>query len=349
MISPDRSEAEGSSGTCVLRPCRIYNLWPEHKVFKSRDMNIPYLGNDTPHISLYIQTFANRPDFSVPAQSLPDELGYSHMRLTDDIGFWLGNVVVGESEEGGSTVKSGSPVGRVEGIARYQGEVDVGIMFPYGQTSTELPVSIVAHMLDIAIPFLATSLGEYFVPITAIQIAEWRGSDRKLSSPQTIRLEGKTRITVSMTQLEETFDRYCALVANSSIEELRGLAVASRRMSSAMLEEDIIDKYCDFWECCEFLSPAGKKVNGVKLPKAKDAAITELLCNYAHPSKLSRQRLRKKIHDGYVIRNDLIHNAVENPEKVDQNMKLIGEIASQLFRYRVGIPFEATPELASLL
>jgi hypothetical protein len=234
-------------------------------------------------------------------------------------------------------------------IARYQGEVDVGIMLPYGQTPAPSTVTISASILDIAIPFLATSLGEHFLPITEMQIDEWRGSDRTLKLPLTIRLEARPRSTVSMAQLGLAFDRFCALVANISIEELQGLAVASRRMNNAMLEEDVIDKYCDFWECCEFLAPAGKTVLGVRLPRAKDAAITELLCNYVHPSKRTRHLVRDKIHEGYMIRNDLVHNAVENPERVDQSMKLISEMAFQLFRYRVGIPFEATPELASLL
>jgi hypothetical protein len=158
-------------------------------------------------------------------------------------------------------------------------------MLPDGKTPTQFTVTIVASMLDIAIPFLATALGEYFIPITTMQIDEWDGSDRRLFHPARFSLEAKHRIRVSMTQLGEAFDRFCALVANVSIEELQGIAVASRRMNSALLEEDIIDKYCEFWECCEFLAPPQKTVSGVKLPKAKDAAIAALLCSYILPAK----------------------------------------------------------------
>jgi hypothetical protein len=335
--------------TCVRRPCRVYNLWPEDTVLKSRDLNVPYLDKDIGHISLYIQTFANRPDFSVPAQSLPDNLGFSHVRLSKDVGFWFGNVVVGDTEDG-STVRIGSPISNPTPIARYQGEVDIGIMLPAGKALTQFTVTIAEHMLEIAIPFLATSLGEHFIPITTTQIDEWHGSDRSVRSPHTFRLEAKTRITVSITQqLREAFDSFCALVANFPIEELRGIAAASRRMNSALLEEDIIDKYCDFWECCEFLAPPRKTVGGMKLPAAKDAAITALLCSFIQPSKRRRDVIREKIHACYVIRNDLVHNAIENPEMVEQNMKIIAEIALQLFRCRVGLPFESTPELTSVL
>jgi hypothetical protein len=346
MILPDQSRVEGNNGTCIRRPCRVYNLWPEHKVLKSRDLSVSFKDNDTRQISLYVQTFANRPVFSVAAQSLPPSLGYSHIRLGKDIGFWLGNAVVGDSDDG-STVRDASPVGDIRLIERYQGEVDVGIMFSKSGTPDQTTVTIAAQMLDIAIPFLATSLGEYFVPITETQIDEWKGSKRTLISPQTIRLEPKARAIVSMSQLAEPFDRFCSLVANTPIEELQEIAVASRRLNSAITEDDIIDKYCDFWECCEFLSLSGRNIIGVKLPKAKDAAIATLLCNYTQPRK--QQWIRNKIHEIYLIRNDLVHNAIENPERVDQSMKLIGEIALQLFRYRVGIPFKGTQELGPLL
>jgi hypothetical protein len=131
------------------------------------------------------------------------------------------------------------------------------------------------------------------------------------------------------------------------IEERRGLAVASRRLNSAISEDDIIDKYCDFWECCEFLAPAGKKVNELRLRKAKDVAIFQLLCNYAKLRR--RQNVMDTVHDIYTVRNDLVHNAIENPERVDKNMRILQEIAFQLFRCRVGMPFESTPELVPFL
>jgi hypothetical protein len=114
-----------------------------------------------------------------------------------------------------------------------------------------------------------------------------------------------------------------------------------------MYEEDIIDKYCDFWECCEFLAPSGKKVNGIKLKGHKDGAITQLFCSYALPR--NRQAIAKKIQEIYVVRNDLVHNAIENLGRVDSDVKVLREVAVQLFRCRVGIPFEITPELKPFL
>jgi hypothetical protein len=128
---------------------------------------------------------------------------------------------------------------------------------------------------------------------------------------------------------------------------LRSLAVTSRRLNSATLEYDIIEKYCDFWECCEFLAPSGKKVNGLKLHKAKDAAISQLLRNYVKPGK--PLVLGERIREIYRVRNDLVHNAIERPDVVDNNMRLLREIAFHLFRSRVGFPFEITPEMSPLL
>jgi hypothetical protein len=336
------------SGTCVRRPCRVYNLWPQSLVLKSENISFPHAGFDDNQFSLYIQTFLNRPTFSQPAQPLSAELGCSHIRLEKDVGFWTGNVVVGNSEDG-SAVTANSSIGNIQQIPRYHGEVDVGIMLSNGQRPGPSTIAIASDVLDVAIPFLATSLGDLFVPLSGVQINEWHGTDQKLHSPQMIRLEAKKRSAVSLQHLAEPFDRFRMLVANMSVEDLRGLAVASRRLSSGFIEDDIIDRYCDFWECCEFLAMPGKIVNGVKLPKAKHAAISKLLCSYVRPGTSGQLILDKKIHESYVVRNDLVHNAVENLQVVDENVRVVHEVALQLFRYRVGMPFEATRELTRLL
>src|SRR5438552_1661232 len=101
--------------------------------------------------SVYVQTFSNRPNFSDPARSLPEK---SHVRLAKERGFWRGNVVVGETDDG-STVRNGSPIGNFQTISRQEGEVDLGIMFAYGQTPSPLMVALASDLLDLTIPFLA--------------------------------------------------------------------------------------------------------------------------------------------------------------------------------------------------
>jgi inhibitor of KinA sporulation pathway (predicted exonuclease) len=88
-------------------------------------------------------------------------------------------------------------------------------------------------------------------------------------------------------------------------------------------------------------------VNEIRLPKAKDAAIIQLLRSYVKPRK--PQLIAERVRDIYGIRNDLVHNAIENPDVVDKHIRLLREIAFHLFRSRVGIPFEITPELVPLL
>jgi hypothetical protein len=143
----------------------------------------------------------NRISFSKPAQSLSDDLGYSHVRLGKDIGFWLGNVVVGERGEGSSSIRHGSSVGNVDTISRYQGEIDIGIMLGDAREDTTQLVNFSRELIDIAIPFFLTVLNDYLVPITVTQVDEWSGTDRKLISPLTIRPEGKYRDRVSVDML----------------------------------------------------------------------------------------------------------------------------------------------------
>ena len=337
IARPDVAEENG--GTCVRRPCRVYHLWPELKTFKSRGLKLSSLSHDNREVSLYIQTFLNRPTFSEPASSLSADLGFSHLYLQKDVGFWRGNVVVGDREA--------FPVSHVEPIPRHQGEIDVGIMLGYAQEDAASATDISTDILDIAIPLLATLLDEYFTPLTRIQVDVWRGTERKFISPQRLDVERKDRDMVSVELLAQAFDAFGSLIEAISIEDLRGLAVASRRLNSAILEDEIIDKYCDFWECCEFLAPARGQINKIRLPKAKDAAISKLLCSYANVRK--PERITRKVHELYDVRNDLVHNAVETPERVIENMRLLSRIAVQLFRCRVGMPFESSPELAPLL
>jgi hypothetical protein len=170
-----------------------------------------------------IQTFLNRPIFSKPAHSLSDDLGSSHIRLGKDIDFWVGNVVVGDRGESSSSIRHGSSIGNVEQIPRYQGEIDIGIMLGnVREDGTEL-VNIARELIYIAIPFLATVLNEYLVPITVTQVDEWSGTDRKLILPVAIRLEGKDRDKVSVDLLTKAFDGFCSLIGAMRIEDLRGL------------------------------------------------------------------------------------------------------------------------------
>jgi hypothetical protein len=321
--------------TCVRRPCRVYNLWPENKIFRSRSFKPSF---DDREISLYIRTFLNRANFSEPALSLNGKVGCSHIRLGKDIGFWLGNIVVGDPGEG-----SPIPIGRGELIPRFQGEIDIGLMFSKGQEYMAKLENVLYDVIDISVPFLAATLKDYSVFNASTQMDEFTGDGLNTSSPQTLAVLHQERSRISEESLTEVLDRLCLLVETMSIETLRGLAVACRRLNSAALETDIIDKYCDFWECCEFLAPSGRRVNEEKLPRAKDAAITHLLCNYVQPSKHSRLIIRNKIHNIYIVRNDLVHNAMEDPDVVKENLALLDEIASHLFRYRVGVPFEPTP------
>ena len=215
---PDRAaEAEErKGGTCVRRPCRVYHLWPELKVLKSRGLNLPSLSDDNREVSLYIQTFMNRPNFSEPAQPLSADVGYSHIHLQKDVGFWLGNVVVGTHGEA-------SPISRIDVLPRHQGEIDIGIMLGYVQEDTAALATNFNNILDIAIPILTTTLNDYLVPITPIQVDVWRGTDRKFISPQTFDFERKERGIVSVDLLAEAFDGFCSSSRPCALKSCGGL------------------------------------------------------------------------------------------------------------------------------
>jgi hypothetical protein len=97
----------------------------------------------------------------------------------------------------------------------------------------------------------------------------------------------------------------------------------------------IIDEYCDYWECCEFLAPAGKTIKGLKLNGHKNTAIAQMICAYTKAP--NKQSVYNEIKDLYDIRNDIVHNAVEDAYTVSQKIKMLRERALQLFRFRMDI------------
>jgi hypothetical protein len=318
----------------IRKPCRVYDLWPENGTFTQPGFVISYSDSTSREVSFAVRTWRNRPTFSEPASPLSttDRVG-SHIRLGREVGFWVGDVVVLDKHR---------TIGRVDVIPRHQGEIDIGLLVEDHEGRKNL-ISFSKDLIDVAITFLSTALKDHIFPIAEIQMDEFNGEPKLLHNP-TIRVDNQARLTISIEQVMDALGRYRDLVRSLSSEDLRTLAVASRRLNSATVEDDIIDRFCHYWECCEFLAPVGKTINGVRLSGSKDQAIAKLLGAYTKP----HPAIRRKLKELYTIRNDLVHNAIENPHLVEKEVFVLRDLALHLYRFRVGIPSESTPELAPI-
>jgi hypothetical protein len=126
-------------------------------------------------------------------------------------------------------------------------------------------------------------------------------------------------------------------------ETWRRFDVASRRYLAAMAEQDVIDRFCDFWEACEFLT------KDIKVKKASDpkGRIAHALAQHMGVSKAAIER--QYIGPFWKIRKDLVHEAVEDEPKVGEAAFLLEHFVAELLRYKVGLGFRGREELAKVI
>lgn len=118
---------------------------------------------------------------------------------------------------------------------------------------------------------------------------------------------------------------------------------ALRRYCDGLAEPDPIDKLCDFWEACEFL------VVGVKAKGGLVSKIATALSQHSGENKQLLER-RLRIQDVYRSRKDVVHNAVSEPAKFQDNLAVLECITTELVRKSVGLSYDPdTSGIARLL
>ena len=116
-------------------------------------------------------------------------------------------------------------------------------------------------------------------------------------------------------------------------DEAAYLDVACRRFITAIQEADPIDKFCDFWEVCEFLSKNLHR-KGLSTPVAR---VAKVLSDHTKKRKADLDKLI--VQPLYSIRIDIVHNTIEKPEKIDGKLLLLEEVARELIKSKLGLPY----------
>jgi len=203
-------------------------------------------------------------------------------------------------------------------------------------------------VLEVGVSFLSIRLAEFLVAVDDRQtLFGMDDGGYQMEQPQTINLMVSPRKQITIDDLVNALTEYRAYLATASMEDLQRLSIAARRLNSAAMESDAVDIYCDLWECCEFLGQPGARVRGIRLKGHKDGAISQALI--AHTQSSKPQVVRIKINELYKIRNDIVHNAAENPAIILQNIDILREVAQHLFRFWVRLPYEETREIKALV
>ncbi|MCU7843305.1 MAG: hypothetical protein KZQ93_05645 [Candidatus Thiodiazotropha sp. (ex Monitilora ramsayi)] len=217
-----------------------------------------------------------------------------------------------------------------------KGEIDIMIFVGCDE---ELPrkelIEFAKPALHSLISQINITLDEYLVPTTPLSLRKLSNEGSSFINTTTISV--RSRPSISSQNIEDILYSFVAQRQNNNTESTRQLDLAMNRYLSAMTEEDPVDKYCDLWESCEF-STLGIKAKGNVVSRIS-TCLASHISNTKQKVGKSRMENRLEIRSIYQTRKDIVHNAIENPAEIDRKIELLSEIACELIKYRLGIPW----------
>lgn len=127
----------------------------------------------------------------------------------------------------------------------------------------------------------------------------------RIRSAQRPNLSGRD----ASSALEKAFRGYDKL----GLFDSKHLQIATKRFLQARSEHDPVDRYCDFWEACEFAT--GGMIGHV------DARIASMLFNIFN---INKNIIRSKIvRPLYQIRKDLVHHGLDHLDDFAESLSLL--------------------------
>jgi hypothetical protein len=321
----------------VLR-CRAYFDWPEHCKFTGGEFTVPVQrGTATIDVTaqLIIATYEARrkADTSPPVDG--QSFGPRVWRGKINAGYGLGDYVVKSPEE------------ELEIAFEYDdaqpGELDIIVTIDSQANIHESVVRDIAAPISYRlISYINFSSGDIIVPTAPFQIFRVLGPS-KFQLESSFMMSVRQHRSIEVQEASLTIHRFLQRRSGMQADEVAYLDVACRRFITAIQETDPIDKFCDFWEACEFLS---ENVRGKGL-KHIASRVAKALSDHTKKSKANLDKVI--VQPLYSIRIDIVHNAIENFEKVDRNLLLLEEVARELIKSKLGLSYTGSLYIDSTL
>ncbi len=229
----------------ILR-CSTWCVWPPFTNFVSKALTVPLANQDNPiYVSVHLVSYEPRPRPELrPSQPPEQDVGPRVWRGVTDTGYWLGPVFVKATDE---TVKV-----EFEHTSPQQGEIDIQLHIGARSEVPEAQLEGLTSSLSYSVlSYINVALGDLLVPVAPMQV-------RRLFGQKQSEFENKITVTVrnrrqfSTELLAEELDNFVGLRSQLSEEEEVALDAAMRRYLSSSTEMDVVDKFCDLWEVCEF-------------------------------------------------------------------------------------------------
>ncbi len=320
----------------ILR-CRTWCVWPEHNRVSYNAFCVSAPDSDNYiYLSIHLVSYEGRPrpELTQP-QPAQQDVGPLVWDGKTDTGYWVGS----------SFIKAPEDITKIE--LRHQrplqGEVDIQL---HVGASSEVPMpqlkELASSISYSVLSYLNITLGELLVPVAPIQV-------------RTLHEDGSTEFDNSISVLVQERKQFTPDVLKTALHEFVksrlamaqtekvALDAAMRRYLTSLTEEDPIDKYCDLWEACEF-STGDIRAKGDVVSRIGEALTRQMRRGNLQRAKRHVEN-RLQIRTLYQIRKDLVHNAIENPEKLEEYTKLLSAITLELIRFRLALPYQGIDTL----
>jgi hypothetical protein len=320
----------------ILR-CRTWCVWPEHNSVSNNAFCVSAPDSDNLiYLSIHLVSYEGRPrpELTRP-QPAQQDVGPLVWNGKTDTGYWVGY----------SFVKAPKDTTKIELSHQrpLQGEIDIQLHIgAYSEVAMPQLKELASSISYSVLSYLNITLGELLVPVAPIQV-------------RTLHEDGRTEFDNSISVLVQERRQFTPDVLRTALDEFVksrlamsqtvqvALDAAMRRYLTSLTEGDPIDKYCDLWEACEF-STGDIKAKGDVVSRIAEA-LTRQMERGDLPRAKRHGENRLQIRTLYQIRKDLVHNAIENPEKLEEYTKLLSAITLELIRFRLGLPYQGVETL----
>jgi hypothetical protein len=213
-----------------------------------------------------------------------------------------------------------------------QGDIDLSIESevaePVGVNALTRSLAPLLHGLQ---AYIHLATGDWLVAETPPQTAAAVGHGQRRFETE-MRLAVQNRPCHNPEEVGHAMTCFAQARLQMESEEGRALDVALKRYLDGQIELDPIDQFCDYWEGCEFVT---------RHIRAKGNVVSRIATGLALHSEHSKPRLETALglRELYEVRKDLVHNAVERAESLEQAIQRLADICRELIRWRLGLDY----------
>ena len=309
----------------IFQRCKYYGLWPELQFGGTPPFRIEALKQSefaAVEFQLWYRTYGNIQDLNKTASEISGDV-IEFIELNHAIGFYVG-------ENKYMTGKPGDSIGQAKLVKPKQGEIDVYLSCKKlngKDIDIDRLFALVAPIMPTLVLQLSIVVGDIVLPIGQPGGMQRTGTETKSASSSACNIVLMDRPIVETSTLLTSLSHFVGISAKMTSAELLGIGIAARRIIAGKQEMDAVDRYCDFWESCEFLC---KSLKGK--PDHRLAKILGLATN-----KNETLLKTKIIGPLYDIRKDIVHNAIEDAGRLKRAIPILEDISLIVFGYRLGI------------